>query len=31
MSKYTDEFKLMIVEDYLSGKPGKITEIAKKV
>ena len=27
---YTQEFKLMVVEDYLSGKSGGITKIAKK-
>lgn len=27
---YSKEFKLMVVEDYLSGKSGGITKIAKK-
>lgn len=27
---YSQEFKLMVVEDYLSGKSGGITKIAKK-
>ena len=26
---YSQEFKLMVVEDYLSGKSGEITKIAK--